>query len=376
MIIPSPSYRQGRIILPKKRLGIQHRMNLSHIEPLTSANTKVIVTDISWQVLQGNDQLLPMRALDSHKGDHGHVQVIGGDYGYAGAALMASQAALVSGAGLVSCATRPEHVSATIGRCPEIMVSGINSGLELLPFIAAEQNENKVLVVGPGLGQQAFGQLLLQTVLQQIEQITASTPSTKKPSMAARALVLDADGLNLLAAKPLITGSAVDFSNHNVIITPHPAEAGRLLNISSAEVQADRLSTAIALAEKYHCTVILKGQYSLIAGRNAAGELACYRCLDGNPGMASGGMGDILSGIVAAVLAQFIALGLSPLSAAKLACCVHSKAADDASIEGGEIGLLATDLLPFIRRAIQMQKSQMQHSDLEVERRVEAEKND
>ncbi|MBL4881111.1 MAG: NAD(P)H-hydrate dehydratase [Oleispira sp.] len=327
-------------------------MNLSHIEPLTSPTTQVAVSDISWQLLQKNDQLLPLRALDSHKGDHGHVQVIGGDYGYAGAALMASQAALVSGAGLVSCATRPEHIGAYITRSPEIMASGINSGLELLPFIATEQNQNKVLVIGPGLAQQAFGQLLLQTVLQQIEQ----------PSIRSRAMVLDADGLNLLAAKPLITGSVVDFSNHDVIITPHPAEAGRLLNISTVEVQADRLHAVIALAEKYHCTVILKGQHSLIAGRNAAAELVCYRCLDGNPGMASGGMGDILSGIIGAVLAQFKALGLSPLSAAKLACCVHSKAADDASLNGGEIGLLATDLLPYIRQAIQ---SHAELSDLE-----------
>lgn len=321
------------------------------------------ITDISWQILQQNDQLLPMRALDSHKGDHGHVQVIGGDHGYAGAALMASQAALVSGAGLVSCATRPEHISAYITRSPEIMVAGINSGLELLPFISGEQNQNKVFVVGPGLGKQAFGQLLLQTVLQQIEQFEASVQSC--------AMVLDADGLNLLAAKPLITGSQVDFSNHNVIMTPHPAEAGRLLNISAAQVQADRLAAITALVEKYHCTVILKGQHSLIAGRNASGELVCYRCLDGNPGMASGGMGDILSGIAGAVLAQFNALGLSSLSAAKLACCVHSKAADDAS-EKGEIGLLATDLLPFIRRAIQTEKSQGQ----DVDQKAEAEKDD
>ena len=109
-----------------------------------------------------------------------------------------------------------------------------------------------------------------------------------------------------------------------------------------------------ALVNKFSCTVILKGQHSLIAGQNQAGELIIYRCLDGNPGMATGGMGDILSGVTGAVLAQFIALGLSPLAAAKLACCVHSKAADYASVEG-EIGLRATDLLPFIRRIIQTQ---------------------
>jgi hydroxyethylthiazole kinase-like uncharacterized protein yjeF len=330
---------------------------------MTLSQTKSLiqpeVSDISWQILQQNDRLLPMRALNSHKGDHGHVQVIGGDYGYAGAALMAAQAALVSGAGLVSCATRPEHISAYISRCPEIMVSGINSGLELAPFIIDEVNQGKVLVVGPGLGKSAFGQLLLQTVFQQIQ-------SSTKP----RSMVLDADALNLLAAKPLITGLAVDFSRHHVIMTPHPAEAGRLLNISTAEVQADRISAAKTLVDKFSCTFILKGQHSLIAGKNNHGELQIYRCLDGNPGMASGGMGDILSGIAGAVLAQFNALGLSPLSAAKLACCVHSKAADDASIDG-EIGLLATDLLPFIRRAIQahvIKESMATDKDAEVEK--------
>jgi hydroxyethylthiazole kinase-like uncharacterized protein yjeF len=330
-------------------------MKLSHSKPLTKANTQVEVSDISWQLLQQNDQLLPRRALDSHKGDHGHVQVIGGDHGYAGAALMASQAALMSGAGLVSCATRPEHIAAYISRCPEIMVSAIDSGLELVPFIGGEQNQDKVLVVGPGLGKQAFGQLLLQIVLQQLEQPSAIEPQS---------MVLDADGLNLLAEKPLITGSAVDFTPHNVILTPHPAEAGRLLNISTAAVQADRVAAVLALVEKYHCTVILKGQYSLIAGVNCAGERVCYRCLDGNPGMASGGMGDILSGIVGAVLAQFNHLGLSPLSAATLACCVHSKAGDEASQEG-EIGLLATDLLPFIRRAIQPSNIAVQDTESE-----------
>lgn len=311
--------------------------------PLINRMTTQKISDISWQILQQNDQLLPLRALDSHKGDHGHVQVIGGDYGYAGAALMASQAALVSGAGLVSCTTRPEHISAYISRCPEIMAAGINSGLELLPFIKDQQHSNKVLVVGPGLGKQAYGQLLLQTVFQQLQL-----------SSSAQGIVLDADGLNLLAAKPLIAGSKIDFSKHEVIMTPHPAEAGRLLNMSAAEIQADRVAAAEALVEKFSCTVILKGQYSLIAGKNSQGELHIFRCLDGNPGMASGGMGDILSGITGAVLAQFIALGLSPLPAAKLACCVHSKAADDASKEG-EIGLLATDLLPYIRRLIQAQ---------------------
>jgi NAD(P)H-hydrate epimerase len=303
------------------------------------------VIDISWQLLQQNNQLLPLRALNSHKGDHGHVQVIGGDYGFAGAALMASQAALASGAGLVSCATRPEHISAYISRCPEIMVAGINSGLELEPLLQGKPNRADVLVLGPGLGQQSFGDLLMQKVLQFIQQ--------KRQQDCSFAMVLDADGLNILAAKPLITGVALDFSKHDVIITPHPAEAARLLAISTVEVEADRVAVVLALVEKYACTVILKGQYSLIAGTNSQGAVVCYRCLDGNPGMASGGMGDILSGVAGAILVQFLSLGLTPLAAAKLACCVHSKAADDASGDEGEIGLLATDLLPYIRRNIQ-----------------------
>lgn len=139
-------------------------MTLSHTNTTSHNQSNLKVTDISWQLLKQNDQLLPARTLSSHKGHHGHVQVIGGDHGYAGAALMASQAALVSGAGLVSCATRPEHIAAYISRCPEIMALGINSGLELLPHIAGAQNQKKVLVLGPGLGKQAFGQLLVQTV--------------------------------------------------------------------------------------------------------------------------------------------------------------------------------------------------------------------
>jgi NAD(P)H-hydrate epimerase len=295
------------------------------------------ISDISWQLLQQSDQLLPQRALTSHKGDHGFVQIIGGDHGLAGAAVMASQAALVSGAGLVACATRPEHIPAFITRCPEVMAKGVNSGLELAPYL----QPNKVQVVGPGLGQRAFGQLLLQTLLQYLEN-----------SETSLSMVLDADALNLLAAKPNIIGAAIDFSNHSVIITPHPAEAGRLLNIPTSEVQSDRPKAAKALVEKYACCVILKGHQSLIAGSNAQGEIEIYRCLDGNPGMASGGMGDILSGVVGAVLGQGKNIGLSPLAVAKLACCVHSKAADDAS-KLGEIGLLATDLLPYIRQNIQ-----------------------
>ena len=314
------------------------------------------ITDISWQILQQNDQLLPMRALSSHKGDHGYVQVIGGDHGFAGAALMASQAALVSGAGLVACATRPEHVPAYIARCPEIMVSAVNSGLELAPHLS----ENKVLVAGPGLGKQAFGQLLLQTLLQFLDN-----------SDHPMGMVLDADGLNLLAAKPQIIGQTVDFSNHSVIITPHPAEAARLLNIQVTDVQADRFKAVLALVKKFSCTVILKGQHSLIAGRDGQGEIKVYRCLDGNPGMASGGMGDILSGVAGAVLGQFINLGLSPLAAAKLACCVHSKAADEAS-KNGEIGLLATDLLPYIRQYIQAHSQTESQIESQAENQVES----
>jgi NAD(P)H-hydrate epimerase len=239
---------------------------------------------------------------------------VGGDYGMAGAAALAAEAALRCGAGLVQVATRPEHVAALVARTPEVMARGVSSGDDLAPLLAAAD----VVVVGPGLGQSPWAIQLLQLAL-----------------ASGKSLILDADALNLLAV-----GAVVDaYPGMQRVLTPHPGEAARLLGCSTAEVQADRFAAATALQQRYGAVVVLKGNGSLISG----GEdvfLSDY----GNPGMASGGMGDVLSGVIGALWAQH----LPPLEAAALAVCLHGAAADVAALQG-QRGLAASDLLPHLR---------------------------
>lgn len=262
--------------------------------------------------------LLPPRAADAHKGDFGHVMVIGGDTGYGGAALMAAEAAARTGAGKVSVATRPEHVFAIIARRPEIMASGVVSGQELEVLLARPT----LLVVGPGLGRTPWSEQMLQ------QAIKSGLP-----------LVLDADALNILAE-----GRVVPVAGHQQhsawLLTPHPAEAARLLGITTAEVQADRFAAARAISSRYNASVILKGAGSLVA---SVDELIGV-VTDGNPGMASGGMGDVLSGILGGLMAQ----GLSAHDAARLGAVVHACAADLAAEDLGQRSLLATDLIPYL----------------------------
>ena len=267
-------------------------------------------------------ELLPARAADAHKGDFGHVMVIGGDTGYGGAALMAAEAAARSGAGKVSVATRPEHVAAILARRPEVMACGVVSGQELEPLLA----NPTLLVVGPGLGRTPWSEQMLQ------QAIKSGLP-----------LVLDADALNILAEGRVVPAAA--YQQHSPwLLTPHPAEAARLLGVTTAEVQADRFAAVRALSARYNACVILKGAGSLVAAET--GHIGVVS--DGNPGMASGGMGDVLSGILGALVAQ----GLSVQDAARLGAVVHACAADLAADEFGQRSLLATDLIPYLGQLI------------------------
>jgi NAD(P)H-hydrate epimerase len=272
-------------------------------------------------------QLLAPRARDSHKGDYGHVLVIGGDHGFGGAALMAAEAALRSGAGLTSLCTRPEHIGALLQRRPELMVRGIENSSDL----AELGGRATVLVVGPGLGQSAWSRDCLQLAL-------------RLGAERQLPIVLDADGLNWLSKDASLASKGI---YGKWILTPHAGEAARLLGISRTEVEQGRPAAVSALQEKYGGVAILKGP----------GTLLCYlqgkrrqlaSCSHGNPGMASGGMGDVLSGVLGALLAQHFSLADS----ARLGVCIHSKAADLAAAADGERGLLATDLLPHIRQLL------------------------
>jgi NAD(P)H-hydrate epimerase len=258
---------------------------------------------------------LRTREQSAHKGDFGHVVVIGGDAGYIGAIRLAGEAALRTGAGLVSIATRLSHATIVNATCPELMCHGIESA-EALSILLKKAT---CVVIGPGLGQSDWAHDMFSEVL--IHDLP---------------MVIDADALNLLAKEPS--------KNKMWILTPHPGEASRLLGSPVNEIQKDRFEAVRKLKERYGGVVILKGSGTLIAVNQ---ELIGV-CAEGNPGMASGGMGDVLSGIIAGLVAQ----GLSKANATRLAVCIHTTAADSAAVESGQRGLLASDLMPWIRNLV------------------------
>lgn len=249
---------------------------------------------------------LKPRRPTSHKGDQGRLLVVGGDRGTAGAIRMTAEAALRAGAGLVRVLTHKDNIVPILSARPEIMVD------ELSDEALRQQLEwADVVVIGPGLGQEAWGKNALRRVA-----------NVEKP------MLWDADALNLLAINP--------DKRQNRIITPHPGEAARLLNLSTAEIESDRLLAAQRLAKRYGGVTVLKGAGTIIAKEN--GEMAFADV--GNAGMASGGMGDVLSGIIGALCGQQLTL----YDAACAGCVVHGAAADAVAARVGTRGMLATDL--------------------------------
>jgi ADP-dependent NAD(P)H-hydrate dehydratase / NAD(P)H-hydrate epimerase len=260
--------------------------------------------------------LLPKRPKDAHKGMFGHVLVIGGDYGMMGAVRIAGEAALGVGAGIVTIASHKEHsYLLNIGR-PELICHD-TSNLEHLYHKAT------TIVLGPGLGLSTWSEEIFAKIIA----LHQAHPKN---------LLIDADGLNLLAQNT--------YQSTKIILTPHPLEAARLLKISSAQVQADRLAALLNLQEKYQATIVLKGHHSLSISNDKTPIICQY----GNPGMSSAGMGDLLSGVIAGLLAQ----GLSLKDAASFGVLIHAKAGDIVAKTYGERGLLATDLLPALRKLV------------------------
>jgi NAD(P)H-hydrate epimerase len=251
---------------------------------------------------------LPRRPRASNKGDFGRVLIVGSGSGMPGAARLAGEAALRVGAGLVTVAVAPENVAAIAAGRPELICVGVKEPGEL----EAALERAEVIAVGPGLGRTAWSRAALDAVL-----------ATRK------SLVVDADALNLLAE-----GAA--HTREDWVLTPHPGEAGRLLGIDTPEVQRDRLTALDRLLDRYHGTVVLKGAGTLVG---AAGRTPGL-CERGNPGMATAGTGDVLTGTIAGILAQCS----DPWAAARVGVLVHALAGD-AAARGGERGVLASDLL-------------------------------
>lgn len=261
------------------------------------------------QVLGYESAELPPRRDDSHKGDYGHVLIVGGNLGMPGATVLAARAALRSGAGLVSVVVHRSHVNAVVAACPEAMVYGSING-EIPPALLERAS---YISIGSGLGQDAWAQRLLYEAL-----------------LSSRPMVLDADALNLLARQAHT--SLIEES----IITPHPGEAARLLKTTTKTVQGDRYAAATALQQKYGTVVVLKGSGTIIQSFAATAV-----CPFGNPAMATAGMGDVLNGIISAVAAG--QHDLERGRCAEIAVCMHALAGDDAASRRQHI--LATDVI-------------------------------
>lgn len=259
------------------------------------------------------NKYLAKRKKDVHKGSFGHVLVIGGNYGMSGAVRMAAEAAARVGAGLVSIATRSEHVSAISASRPELICHGIDEPKDINSLL----DKTSIIVIGPGLGVDSWAQSLLNEVL------SSSLPK-----------LFDADALNLISQKA--------FKRNDWVLTPHPGEAARLLSVSIQEIQHNRFAAAKEISRRYGGVCVLKGAGSIVV---KADEANIKLCAYGNPGMASGGMGDILSGVIGGLIAQ----GVPSFIAAQIGVVAHAMAGDRIAQREGERGMLALDLLLEIR---------------------------
>ncbi len=264
-------------------------------------------------------QTLPRRLRTAHKGTHGHVLLIGGGIGMPGAVRLAGEACLRTGAGVVTVATHPQHVYALVSTRPELMVYGVSSSEELQPLLQYVD----VIAIGPGLGQTGWSRDVFNAAL-----------ASNKP------MVVDADALNLLGQQQV--------RRDNWVLTPHPGEAARLLKVSNQDVQAARWKSAAAIATQYGGVVVLKGAATVIARAQDLPQV----CDRGNPGMASPGMGDVLTGVIAGIAAQLHDQPDAAWRAARAGVLVHALAGDLVAKTQGERGMMALDVCAQLPRCV------------------------
>lgn len=273
---------------------------------------------------------LPPRAPNSHKGTYGRVLIVAGSRGMSGAAALAGMGALRGGAGLVQVAVPREVLPIVAGHSPCYLTAALlhDADGQLAADAAAEildlAKQADVLGIGPGLGQSDAVQHIVRTVLAR-----CSVP-----------VVLDADGLNVLAK--FLIDAALPKRQGPLVLTPHPGEFARLTRSSTKDVHDEREAMAVNFAAKENVVLVLKGHTTLVTDGKSL-----YRNTTGNPGMATGGTGDVLTGLIAALLAQH----LEPFKAAQLAVYLHGLAGDYAAQELGQPSLIATDLLRFLPKA-------------------------
>jgi NAD(P)H-hydrate epimerase len=289
--------------------------------------------------------LFAPRALDSNKGRFGHVLVAGGSLGKAGAAAMCAVGALRIGAGLATVACPSSVLPAIAGFAPELMTEPLGDaasqsvaagGTARLLELAKSRD---VLAIGPGLSQRPG-------VAEFVHRVVKGSHCP---------VVLDADGLNAFAGSPeILQGGA-----RPLILTPHPGEMARLARLSVAEIQANRVGTAREFARRHRCVVVLKGFRTVIGYAN--GEV--WVVATGNPGMATGGTGDILTGMIAGAVAQFPG---RPEEAIRAAVFLHGLAGDTAGERIGEEALVATDLLRYLPAAFRRMRQRAQGKNIRL----------
>jgi ADP-dependent NAD(P)H-hydrate dehydratase len=266
---------------------------------------------------------LPPRKAESHKGTYGTVLVVGGSRGMAGAPALAGAAALRSGAGLVRVLAAAEVQPTVASWEPSYLTFPLDNDSDghvvcdhALKVLERFLPSADVLAIGPGLGQSDDLRELVRWVVEHVELPT----------------VIDADGLNNLAGQTDI----LSHLKRPVVLTPHPGEFARLTERSIREIQSDRETHAVALAQAENLVVVLKGAGSIVTDGNRV-----YVNTTGNPGMATGGTGDVLTGVISALIGQH----LVPFEAAQLGVFVHGLAGDIARDQSGEVGLIAGDLV-------------------------------
>ena len=272
-----------------------------------------------------------IRQPHEHKGHAGKVLIIGGAAGMAGSVLLSGRAALHAGAGWVMIGFLDERAVAVLSDQPELMLSHASKAM-------IEQAQPDVLAIGPGLGQSTEARDLLSQALQ-------------SPAL----LIIDADGLNLIATDSELLKQLKHRPSMSTVITPHPGEAARLLNTTTEQVQLDRPLAIDQLVALTGAIVVLKGQNTLIKTPHLAPQLneATKMCLKGHPGMGVAGMGDVLTGVIAAIVSQGIRHHINPFEAACLAVELHASAADSLLNQGvGPIGLTPSEVINEIRNLI------------------------
>ena len=278
------------------------------------------------------------RLPDNNKAHSGKVLCIGGSIGMAGALLLTAKSALHSGAGYTMLCMLDGHSAHALAGQPELMIESAQvNNLADEPIAHLQRLQPNVIAIGPGLGSSSLAKAWLRAIL---------TSYTLLPSLGA--IVIDADALNLIAADDTL-GAALQHCILPCILTPHPGEAARLLHSSSAETQANRTGSLSALVAWSKHIVILKGQYTLL-GSPSEETRVCHR---GNPGLAVGGTGDVLTGLIASLLAQGIDKNITPWEAACLGVEVHALAADRLLAKlGGPIGITPSELILEIRQVL------------------------